>query len=161
MSSVTTYAPGSKVRYGYAKGPAQVAALVVALIFLLLGILGFIPGVTQHLGDITFGGPYSGAMLFGVFQTSVLRNLVWILIGLAGLGAPRTRGGATKYIAGAAMFSFVLWLYGVLFGNSDFAGNIFPSNLADFALDFCLGLAFLLTAVGTSQIALMGSDYEE
>lgn len=161
MSTVTTYAPGSKVRYGYAKGPAQVAALVVALLLLVLGILGFIPGVTRHLGDIAFGGPHSGAMILGVFQTSVLRNCVWILLGLIGLGAPRARAGATMYIAGMAFIMMVIWLYGVLFGNSDFGGNIFPSNLPDFSLDFCLGLAFGITALATSQLALMGSDYEE
>ncbi|BDZ48745.1 membrane protein [Frondihabitans sucicola] len=161
MSTVTTYAPGSKVRYGYAKGPAQVAALVVALLLLLTGILGFIPGVTTHLGDITFAGPYSGAHIFNIFQTSVLRNAVWILFGLIGLGAPRVRLGATLYMAGMAGLFMTLWLYDILFGNSDFGGNIFSSNLADFSLDFCYGLAFGITALATSQIALMGSDYEE
>src|SRR4051794_34030353 len=31
--------------------PAQTAATVVALVFLVVGILGFIPGVTTHYGD--------------------------------------------------------------------------------------------------------------
>ncbi|GAA4266107.1 DUF4383 domain-containing protein [Frondihabitans peucedani] len=161
MSTVTKYAPGSKVRYGYAKGPAQIAALVVAILLLVTGILGFIPGVTTDLGDITFAGPYSGAHLLGVFQTSVLRNSVWILMGLIGLGAPVKRLGATLYMSGMAGFFFTLFLYDLLFGNSDFGGNIFSSNVPDFALDFCYGLAFAITALSTSQIALMGSDYEE
>lgn len=160
MSTVTTYAPGAKVRYGYAKGPAQIAALVVAILLIVTGVLGFIPGVTTHLGDITFAGPYSGAHIFDVFQTSVLRNSVWILMGLIGLTAPKFRLVSTLYIAGMAGFFMTLWLYDVLFGNSDFGGNIFSSNLADFSLDFCYGLAFGITALATSQIALMGSDYE-
>lgn len=160
MSTVTTYAPGSKVRYGYAKGPAQVAALVVALFLLISGILGFIPGVTTHLGEITFAGPWSGAHIFNIFQTSVLRNCVWIFFGLIGLGAPRVRLGSTLYIVSVSGLSMTLWLYDLLFGQHGFPGNIFSSNLPDFSLDFCLGLAFGITALATSQIAMMGSDYE-
>jgi hypothetical protein len=160
MTTVTTYAPGAKVRYGYAKGPAQVAALVVALLLLVIGILGFIPGVTTHLGEITFAGPWSGAHMFNIFQTSVLRNAVWIFFGLIGLAAPRVRLGATLYIVAVAGLSLTIWLYDLLFGQHGFPGNIFSSNYADFSLDFCLGLAFGITALATSQLALMGSDYE-
>jgi hypothetical protein len=161
MTTVTTYAPGSKVRYGYAKGPAQVAALVVGLLLIVIGVLGFIPGVTTNLGDITFAGPWSGAHILGVFQTSVLRNAVWIFFGLIGLAVPRIRLVSTLYIVAMAGLSFTLFLYDLLFGLHGFPGNIFSSNIPDFALDFCLGLAFAITALATSQIALMGSDYEE
>jgi flagellar biosynthesis protein FliQ len=161
MSTVTTYAPGSKVRYGYAKGPAQVAALVVALLLVVIGVLGFIPGITTGLGSITFAGPWSGAHIFDIFQTSVLRNVVWIFFGLAGLAAPKVRLGSTLYITAMAGLSFTLWFYGLLFGERGFPGNIFSSNLSDFGLDFSLGLAFAITALATSQLALMGSDYEE
>ena len=161
MSTVTTYAPGAKVRYGYAKGPAQVAALVVAILLIVIGVLGFIPGVTTHLGEITFAGPWSGAHIFNVFQTSVLRNAVWIFFGLVGLGAPTIRLGSTLYMVAMAGLSMTLWLYDLLFGQHGFPGNIFSSNIPDFALDFCLGAAFAITALATSQIALMGSDFEE
>ncbi|ROQ37148.1 uncharacterized protein DUF4383 [Frondihabitans sp. PhB188] len=157
MTTVT--AP--RIRYGYAAGPAQVCALVVGLLLLVLGILGFIPGVTTDLGTITFASPDSHAMIFGLFQTTVLRNVLFIIVGLAGLGAPRSRAGATLYIVGAGGFLMTLWLYNLLFGNSDFGGNIFSANLNDFALDFCLGLAILIAALATSQFALFGSDYEE
>ena len=100
-------------------------------------------------------------MIFGLFQTAVLRNALYLLIGLAGLGAAGKRLNSTLYIAGAGMLMLTLWLYGILFGNSDFGGNIFPSNLNDFALDFCVGLALLILALSTSQLALFGSDYEE
>lgn len=157
MTTTTT----SKIRYGYAAGPAQVAALGVAILFILLGIAGFIPGITTNLGSIRFAGPDSDAMIFGLFQTAVLRNALYLLIGLAGLGAAGKRLNSTLYIAGAGMLMLTLWLYGILFGNSDFGGNIFPSNLNDYALDFCVGLGLLILALSTSQLALFGSDYEE
>ena len=57
--------------------------------FLLVGIAGFIPGITT--GTLTFAGPMSGAKLLGVFQVSVLHNLVHLLYGLVGVVAAANR----------------------------------------------------------------------
>jgi hypothetical protein len=55
----------------------------VGLVFLLVGILGFIPGVTTHYSDLAFAGHDSSAKLLGVFQTSVLA--VWLIGVIGGL----------------------------------------------------------------------------
>ena len=50
--------------------PVQTMAMLVAIVFLLVGILGFIPGITSNFSDITFAGNESDAKLLGIFQTS-------------------------------------------------------------------------------------------
>ena len=52
--------------------PVQVAALVVASIFAVIGVLGFVPGVTTRYDSLATTGSESGALLLGVFQVSVL-----------------------------------------------------------------------------------------
>ncbi len=72
----------------------QTAALVVAAVFALVGILGFIPGITTNYGDMAFAGHNSEAMLLGVFQVSILHNIVHLLFGVAGFALARTVSGA-------------------------------------------------------------------
>jgi len=64
--------------------PIQKAAAAVGAVFLLVGILGFVPGITTGFGDMKFAGHESGAELLGIFQVSVLHNIVHLLFGVAG-----------------------------------------------------------------------------
>jgi len=64
------------------RSPAQTAAAGSGVLFTLLGILGFIPGITTHLRDIKFAGHNSGAELFrDVSRPHGWSNLVSIAIG--------------------------------------------------------------------------------
>ena len=74
--------------------PVQLAAMVVAAVFLLVGVLGFIPGATTEYDGMTFAGHESTAMLLGVFHVSILHNIVHLLFGVVGPGARayRVRG---------------------------------------------------------------------
>src|SRR5579885_2946447 len=69
--------------------PMHAFAASAGLLFLLLGVLGFIPGITSHYGDMAFAGPGSGARLFGVFEVSVLHNLVHLLFGIGFIAAAK------------------------------------------------------------------------
>lgn len=127
----------------------QTAALAVGAVFLLVGILGFIPGITSGFSNLAFAGPESEAMLLGVFQVSILHNIVHLLFGAAGIAMSRTAAGARKFlIVGGAVY-LVLWLYGLVVGANT-AANFVPVNNADNWLHFFLGvgmlaLGFLLT----------------
>jgi hypothetical protein len=68
-------------------------AQLVGVVFLLVGILGFIPGITTDYDQLAFAGHDSGALLLGLFMVSVLHNLVHVAFGVAGLVLSRTRGG--------------------------------------------------------------------
>ena len=120
----------------------QTAALVVAAVFVLVGILGFIPGITSNYGDMTFAGHHSDAKLLGVFQVSILHNIVHLLFGLAGFLLARTISGARTYLIGGGAIYLVLWLYGLIVGQNS-AANFVPVNTADDWLHLFLGLGMI------------------
>ncbi|MEH0109517.1 DUF4383 domain-containing protein [Tersicoccus sp. MR15.9] len=124
------------------RAPVQTVALLVGAVFLLVGILGFIPGITSNYGSMSFGGHHSDAMLLGLFQVSVLHNIVHLLFGIAGLTLSRTLGGAKNFLVGGGVIYLVLWLYGLFIGQES-AANFVPLNTADNWLHFVLGVAML------------------
>ncbi|MEU7898920.1 DUF4383 domain-containing protein [Nonomuraea sp. NPDC049152] len=125
-----------------AGSPVQLAALVVGAVFLLVGILGFVPGITTHYDDLGLAGHQSGAMLLGVFQVSVLHNVVHLLFGVAGLLLARSWAGARGYLIVGGVVYLLLWLYGLLIGHES-AANFVPVNMADNWLHLFLGIAMI------------------
>jgi hypothetical protein len=122
--------------------PIQLAALVVGVVFLLVGVLGFIPGVTTNFDSLTFAGHQSEAMLLGLFQVSVLHNIVHLLFGAAGLALSRTVAGARNFLIYGGVIYAVLWLYGLLIDQSS-AANFVPVNTADNWLHFVLAIGMI------------------
>jgi hypothetical protein len=121
---------------------AQTLALVFGLAFLGAGVLGFIPGITTNLGDIEFAGSDSPSELLGIFQVSVLLNIVHLLFGIAGIALARTLDGARTYLLGSGVIYIVLLLYG-LFVDSGSDANFIPLNTADDFLHLALALGLL------------------
>ena len=128
----------------------QLAALVVAGTFALVGILGFIPGITTDYGTMAFAGHDSEAKLLGVFQVSILHNIVHLLFGLAGFALARTVSGARNYLIGGGAIYLVLWLYGLVVGQ-DSAANFIPVNTADDWLHLILGLGMIALGFLTTR----------
>lgn len=130
--------------------PVQTFALLVGVVFLLVGLLGFIPGVTQHYEHLGFAGPHSEALLLGVFQVSVLHNLLHLLFGVWGVVASR-RGGASRAFLVVGGFAYLLlWVYGSFVQadeGSEGATNFVPLNAADNLLHLCLAAGMILLAV--------------
>jgi hypothetical protein len=83
----------------------QLAALVVGATFLLVAVLGFVPGITTDYRELSFAGQESEAELLGLFQVSVLHNIVHGLFGLAGIASARTISGARAYLLGGGVIS--------------------------------------------------------
>ena len=79
----------------------QIAAAAVGAVFLLVGILGFVPGITTSYDDLGFAG-HHGAELLGLFEVNVLHNLVHLTFGIAGLALARNIAGARAYLVPAA-----------------------------------------------------------
>ncbi len=134
---MTTHTP-----HRTARSPLQQAALLVGVVFLLVGVLGFIPGITTDYGSMEFASHESGAELLGLFQISVLHNLVHLAYGLAGLGLARTVAGAYSYLLVGGAVYLVLWAYGLSVGHRSGA-NFVPLNTADDWLHFVLGIAMI------------------
>ncbi len=121
---------------------AQTLAMVFGIAFLGAGILGFIPGITTNYDDMKFAGNESGAELLGIFQVSVLHNIVHLLFGVAGLALARTVDGARTYLLGSGVIYIVLFVYGVLVSSGSDA-NFVPANSADDLLHLALGVGLL------------------
>jgi hypothetical protein len=120
----------------------RAAAATVGAVFLVVGILGFVPGITTNADDITFAGHESPAKLLDIFQVSVLHNLVHIAFGIAGLVLARQARTAAAYLIGGGVIYLVLWLYGLLVERNGDA-NFVPVNEADDWLHFVLGLGMI------------------
>jgi hypothetical protein len=128
----------------------QTAALAVAIVFLLVGVLGFIPGVTTDYGTMKFAGHESEAKLLGLFQVSILHNIVHLLFGAAGLAMARTVSGARNYLIGGGAIYLVLWLYGLVIDHNS-AANFVPLNGADNWLHLLLGIGMIALGLLTTR----------
>lgn len=124
------------------RSPVQVAALGVGVLFLVVGILGFIPGITTNFDTMTFAGHHGEAMLLGIFSVSVLHNIVHLLFGVAGIAMARTIAASKAYLIGGGVIYAVLWLYGLVI-DKDSAANFVPLNTAVDWLHFVLAVAMI------------------
>ena len=124
----------------------QKAATAVGIAFLLVGILGFIPGITTNYDQLDFASHESDAKLLGLFQVSILHNIVHLLFGIAGLALARTYNGAKSYLIGGGAIYLVLWIYGMVIDH-DSDANFVPVNDADNWLHFALGAAMIALGV--------------
>ncbi|HEY6961492.1 MAG TPA: DUF4383 domain-containing protein [Gaiellaceae bacterium] len=126
--------------------PVQSLAMLVGATFLLVGILGFIPGITTHYGDMSFAGHGSGAKLLGIFQVSILHNIVHLLYGVVGIMLARAPETARTFLIGGGVVYLALWLLGIVGG-----GDWIPVNTADNWLHFVLGLGMIALGFVTGR----------
>lgn len=124
----------------------KAAAALIGLVFLLLGVLGFVPGVTS-IGDD--GMP----MVFGIFTVGSIHNYIHLATGAIGLLA-------------ASSFRYSRWylqIFGLTFAFVAIAGfvqqdtvlGLFTVNMADNILHTVLAIAML-----SSGIWLKGDEIE-
>ncbi|KOX18403.1 membrane protein [Saccharothrix sp. NRRL B-16348] len=122
--------------------PVQLAATVVGAVFLVVGIAGFIPGITTDYDSIQFAGHESQAKLFGVFAVSILHNAVHLAFGVLGLLMAKTMRNAFLYLVAGGVVYLLLWLYGLIIDH-DSSANFVPVNTADNWLHLLLGVGMV------------------
>src|SRR5262245_4824761 len=116
----------------------QHAAATVGAVFGLVGLLGFLPGLTVHMGDIAVAGHHTATLLFGVFEISVLHNVVHLLFAVAGIAmATRARLARWFLLAGGAVY-LVLALLGLTA-----AAEVLALNTSDTWLHLVVGVAMV------------------
>ena len=83
---------------------AKTVATLFGAIYLIVGILGFIPalGGSTSMADTT---------LLGVASVNVLHNIVHVVIGLAGLSGGRSESGGISF---CKTFGVILLIVGLL-----------------------------------------------
>ncbi|GAA4993117.1 hypothetical protein GCM10023225_31120 [Kineococcus glutinatus] len=120
-------------------------ARAVGVVFLLVGVLGFVPGITADHDELHVMGPESQAMLLGLLQVSVLHNALHLLYGVAAFACSATPSAAHKYLVLGGLGYLVLALIGTA---SMAAGldNPIPVNGWDDLLHY--GLAVGMVGLG-------------
>jgi hypothetical protein len=138
--TIMTNTANARVRY--AETAVQKAALIVGVVFLVVGIAGFIPGLTTNYDAMLIAGEESEALLFGIFQVSVLHNIVHLLFGVAGVAFARSFDGSRNYLIWGGVVYAVLFVYG-LFLSGDQPANFVPLNTADNWLHVVLAIGMV------------------
>lgn len=111
-------------------------AKIFGIVFLLIGVLGFVPGVT-----------YDG-MLLGIFQVDMVHNLIHILTGLVALGAAYTseKNGKLFFQVFGVIYALVAVL-GLVMGG-DMVLGLFHANMADHILHVVVAAVALYVGFG-------------
>ena len=127
--------------------PVQNVARLVGIVFLIVGVAGFVPGVTTELYDgLEFAGADGDAELLGLFEVSVLHNIVHGLFGIAGLALAATAGGARNFLIGGGAIYLLLALIQAIG-----AGDWVPLVGADLWLHLVLGVGMIGLGVATTR----------
>ncbi len=127
--------------------PVQNIARLAGVVFLLVGVAGFIPGITTNLYDgLEFAGDGGNAKVIGLFEVSVLHNLVHGLFGLAGLALAKTASGARTFLIGGGAIYILLVIIQAIG-----AGDWVPLVGADLWLHLALGLGLIGLGYGLTR----------
>ena len=118
--------------------PVQHAAATVGAVFGLFGLLGFLPGLTVHMEELTVAGEQTRTLLFGLFAVSVLHNVIHLLLAVAGLAMATSARLARWYLLAGGAVNLIIALLGVTP-----AADAIPVNGPDAWLQLVLGAAML------------------
>jgi hypothetical protein len=148
--------PSPSATSSRSRSTVQIFAALVGAAFLLIGILGFVPGVTTNYDELGFVGPDSQALLLGLFAVSVVHNIVHLSFGVAGLlAAARASASVAFLIIGGVLYG-VVFVYGLIVERgSDL--DILPVNDADNILHIGLTLGMILLGVVGAALLRRGS----
>lgn len=89
-------------------------ALIFGIVFLAVGIAGFIPGLTAQHTHPDVRVESGMGLLFGLFPVNVLHNLVHVLFGLWGLAAAKSIPAARVYGKTTAIAYALLTVMGLV-----------------------------------------------
>lgn len=91
-------------------------ALIFGIIYALIGILGFIPGLLTSAGgsapNLAVQSGYG--LLLGIFPVNIVHNLIHLVIGLWGIVASRDFGAAKTFSRANAIIFGILFIMGLI-----------------------------------------------
>src|SRR4030095_11347886 len=97
---------------------SRYVALFAGIVYTLVGVLGFLPGIVQapmpDMPPMTVDTGYG--LLLGLFPINVLHNLVHIILGVLGLLAFRSLSAARNFSRFLAIFYALLAIMGLIPG---------------------------------------------
>jgi hypothetical protein len=92
----------------------QTFALLYGIVFLAVGVIGFIPGLTPAHVHPNLSVQANSGMELGLFPVNVLHNIVHILFGVWGLVASRSVDGPRTYARVVAVIYALLTVLGLI-----------------------------------------------
>ena len=108
------------------------AAIIFGIVFLLVGVLGFVPGITT-----------TGQMLLGIFHVNAVHNIVHVLSGAVALITGLTSTAAARmYFRVFGIVYALVAILGFFTGNGLLLGLI-SNNMADTWLHVLIALVAL------------------
>ena len=127
-----------------AHSPVRLVTLIYGIVFLLVGVAGFVPGLTTDFGALSAVGHHSEALLLGIFQVSILHNALHLIFGMAGIAVALASWPPASqwYLRVGGALYLGLWIYGLII-DKDSAANFVPLNTADDWLHFALGITMI------------------
>jgi hypothetical protein len=112
------------------------------VVLLLIGGLGFVPGVTSGYDTLAFADHESDARLLGLLRVSILHNVVHLVFGAVALVAARAPGNARPFLLVGGLIYLALSVYGVII-DLDSESGVVPVNTPDTWLHFAFGAAMV------------------
>ena len=118
------------------------AAMLFGVVFILIGILGFIPGITT-----------SDNLLLGLFKVDALHNIVHLVSGIAALAAAMyTESGAKTYFQVFGVVYALVAILGFVYMDDSILGFL-VNNMADTLLHTVIALASLYLGFAVKEEA--------
>lgn len=111
-------------------------AIVWGIVFVLIGVLGFIPGVTTE-------DEMGMSMLLGIFMVSGWHNVVHLATGLAALASANSEKTARLYFITFGFVYLAVTLIGFVLGDGHHVLGFIPVNTADNFLHLAITVAAL------------------
>ncbi len=115
-------------------------ALILGVVLLLVGILGFVPGVTTD------------GRLLGLFQVNALHNVIHLLTGALGIYVGMMADGkaAKTYFQVFGVVYALVAVLGFVYGDNAILGVV-ASNMADTWLHVVIAVVALYLGFGASN----------
>ena len=124
-------------------------AQVLGAVYLLVGIVGFVPPLL--VGSVPGAlGPFTGFLL-GFFAVNWFHSLAHLAIGAAGLAVHRSFSGSKAYALALGIAYGGLFLLGILSGEVVTLGGLLPLNGLDDVLHVLTALV-AFTAYFTARL---------
>ena len=124
----------------------QTAVLVAGIVFVLVGVAGFLTSGSSMEAD-----PSMAPALLGLFPVNLVHNVVHLALGIWGLLAARSWAGARMYARAAGTLYLLLAVLGLVVPDGF---GLVPIGGADIALHAVLGLGLLVVGLAAKERTL-------
>lgn len=122
------------------KGIQQLVALILGIVFLLIGILGFIPALVPNDN------------LLGIFSVNGVHNIVHLLIGILGIAAAlSSQGRLFNQVIGIVYLLIGILGFVPVVASGDMLLGLVRINLADNLLHIVVGLLVIVVGFAIKE----------